>query len=268
MQDDNGLLERSTARLHATLWQRDEREHWRRPAAIAVGMVGVALYNWWLPVALFGNLLATPDELFSDLEATGRHDAALLQHLDLSAGLLLLAALLIRGRMGPSGRRAEWPWLVAWAVAGAVGGHFAYACPEGLSASCRAAEWHLALPPHHYVHVVAGIAEFAFATTAITKAWLRTRSSERPSSWVIQWIGRVLLLAYPLLAVTYLTDRYGAFVEPIFFMCFSLMVLVELFERPGGPHLVTGFDVQDLTRSMPIDRLTSVSPSTRICSPR
>jgi hypothetical protein len=30
--------------------------------------------------------------------------------------------------------------------------------------------------------------------------------------------------------VAYLSDRLGAFVEPVFFVCFSLMVAVELFE--------------------------------------
>ena len=142
-----------------------------------VGVVGIALYNWWIPVAFDRHLMSSPDELFSDLEATGRPDAALLQHLDLAAGIVLLAALLLRGAVGRSGRRAEWPWLVAFAVAGAVGGQFSYACPEGLSASCRAAEWRLALPHHHYVHVFAGIAEFVFGTVAVYLAWQRTRPS-------------------------------------------------------------------------------------------
>ena len=60
--------------------------------------------------------------------------------------------------------------LVAFAVSGAVGGQFSYACPEGLSASCRAAEWRLALPHHHYVHVLAGIAEFVFALPSAGRA--------------------------------------------------------------------------------------------------
>jgi hypothetical protein len=41
----------------------------------------------------------------------------------------------------------------------------------------------------------------------------------------------VLVVAYPLLAASYLTDRMGAFVEPVFFVCFSAMAAVELFER-------------------------------------
>ncbi len=210
---------------------------WRRPVAVAVGVVGIAIYNWWVPVAFDRHLMTSPDELFSDLEATGRPDATLLQHLDLAAGIVLLAALLLRGATGRTGRRAEWPWLLAFAVAGAVGGQFSYACPEGLSASCRAAEWRLALPHHHYVHVAAGIAEFAFGTVAVYVAWQRTRAKESPVTRAVRWTGRTLVVAYPILGVAYLTDRFGAFVEPIFFTCFSVMVLTELLESARVGHV-------------------------------
>jgi len=210
---------------------------WRRPVAVAVGVVGIALYNWWIPVAFDRHLMTSPNELFSDLEATGRPDATLLQHLDLAAGIVLLAALLLRGSVGRTGRRAEWPWLLAFTVAGAVGGQFSYACPEGLSASCRAAEWRLALPHHHYVHVAAGIAEFVFGTVAVYLAWQRTRSQESPVTRAVRWTGRTMVIAYPLLGVAYLTDRFGAFVEPIFFTCFSVMVLTELVETVRTTHV-------------------------------
>jgi len=213
---------------------------WRRPAGIAVGATGIALYNWWVVVALHSHLMTSPDELFSDLEATGRPDASLLQGLDLAAGLVLIAALLLRGREGPDGARAEWPWLVGFAAAGAVGGHFAYACPEGISASCRSAEWRLALPPHHYVHVLAGIVEFATATVAVYLAWQRTRAVERPTTRAVRWTGRTLVAAYPLLGLAYLTDRMGAFVEPVFFLSFSVMLLVELAEPDAGGTAVAG----------------------------
>jgi Protein of unknown function (DUF998) len=203
---------------------------WRRPAGIAVGLLWLALYNWWIPVAFDRHLMSSPDELFSDLEASGRPDASLLQHLDLAAGIVLIAALVLRGSLGRTGRRSEWPWMVAFAVAGAVGGQFSYACPEGLSASCRAAEWRLALPHHHYVHVAAGIAEFIFGTVAVYLAWQRTRPKETAVTRTVRWTGRVMVVAYPILGLAYLTDRFGAFVEPIFFMCFSAMVLAELFE--------------------------------------
>ncbi len=213
---------------------------WRRPLGVTLGVVWIALYNWWVPVAFDRRLMTSPDEFFSDLEATGRPDATLLQHLDLAAGIVLVVALLVRGPIGRTGRRSEWSWLLAMAVAGAVGGQYAYACPEGLSASCRAAEWRLALPPHHYVHVVAGIAEFTFGTMAVYRAWQRTRPRESGVTRAVRWTGRVLVFAYPVLGIAYLTDRFGAFVEPIFFTCFSVMVAVELLEsarvdRPGGP---------------------------------
>jgi len=222
---------------------------WRRPAAIGLGIVGVGLYNWWIPVAIQGRLLTSPDELFSDLEATGRPDASLLQHLDLSAGIVLLAALLLRGPVGRGLKRAEWPWLLAWAVAGAVGGQFSYACPEGLSASCRSAEWRLALPPHHYVHVAAGIFEFIFATVAVYVAWQRTRPRESGVTRAVRWTGRTMVLAYPLLGLAYLTDRMGAFVEPIFFTCFTVLVMVELWES---------------TRAVPSDTPAAVAPAREV----
>ena len=203
---------------------------WRRPLAVLLGGVWILLYNWWVPVAFDRHLMTSPDEFFSDLEASGRPDASVLQHLDLAAGLVLVAALLVRGRTGRTGRRTEWPWLVAMAVAGAIGGQFSYACPEGLSASCRAAEWRLALPHHHYIHVLAGIAEFAFGTVAVYLAWKRTRPKEDAVTRAVRWTGRILVLAYPILGIAYLTDRFGAFVEPIFFTCFSVMVAVELLE--------------------------------------
>jgi len=239
---ERGSFPRMVTRGLPVASSSDRPAPWRRPAAIAVGVVGLALYNWWIPVAVSGRLLTTPDELFSDLEATGRPDAALLQHLDLAAGLVLLAALVLRGPMGRGGRRSEWPWLLAFAASGAVGGQFAYACPEGISASCRAAEWRLALPHHHYVHVLAGIAEFVFGTVAVYLAWQRTRPKESATTRTVRWIGRALVIAYPVLGFAYLTDRFGAFVEPVFFTCFSVMVAVELLEAdrrfPSHPSAV------------------------------
>ena len=254
MRDDSGYVglgERSTSKareLAARLPTGRLPARWRRPSGIAVGVAGVIVYNWWVAAALQGRLLTSPDELFSDLEASGRPDATLLQHLDLAAGLIMVVAFLLRGPQGPDGRRREWPWMVAFAASGAVGGQFSYACPEGLSASCRAAEWRLALPHHHYVHVLAGIAEFVTLTVAVYLAWQRTRVRERPTTRVVRWTGRTLVVAYPLLGLAYLTDRMGAFVEPIFFVTFSAVVLVELFE-PDRPARATADD-QDPARAV------------------
>ena len=195
-----------------------------------LGLVGIVLYNWWVWVIVATNLLISTDEFFSDLEATGRPDATLFQHFDLAAGIVMFVAFLIRGPWGPDGKRREWRWLLGFAVAGAIGGHFSYACPEGLSAACRSAEWHLRLPLHHYLHVISGIIEFATITTAVFFAWKRTRDNPGWVSRSIKGVGIAMLIGYPLLAVAYLTDRFGAFVEPIFFVCFSVMVAIELLE--------------------------------------
>ena len=195
-----------------------------------LGVLGLALYNWWVVVAFHSHLLTNSDEFFSDLEAFGRPDANLLQRLDLVAGLTLLAALLLRGPGGRSGTRPEWKWLVGFAIASALGGQFAYACSEGLSAVCRRAEWHFQLPFHHYAHVFAGMVEFAMVTTAIYLAYKRTREQGSIAAHLVKGIGVTLLVAYPLLGICYVSDRFGAFVEPVFFVCFSAMVATELFE--------------------------------------
>jgi len=200
-----------------------------------LGLAGIVLYNWWVWVVVATNLLTSTNAFFSDLEATGRPDASLFQHLDLAAGIVMFAAFAVRGPWGPEGKRAEWRWLLLFSVAGAVGGHFAYACPEGLSAACRSAEWHLRLPLHHYLHVFSGIIEFATMTTAVYLAWKRTREHGDWVARTIKAVGIAGLIAYPLLGVAYLTDRFGSFIEPIFFICFSVMVAVELLEPRRAP---------------------------------
>ena len=195
-----------------------------------LGLVGIVLYNWWVWVVVATNLLTNTDAFFSDLEATGRPDASLLSHFDLAAGIVMFVAFVVRGPWGPEGKRTEWRWLVLFSIAGAVGGHYAYACPEGLSATCRSNEWRLRLPLHHYVHVFSGIIEFAAISIAVYLAWKRTREH---TDWVARAIKAIvvaMLIGYPLLGIAYLTDRFGAFVEPIFFVSFSIMVAIELLE--------------------------------------
>src|SRR5450755_3750535 len=62
-----------------------------------IGLVGIILYNWWVWVVVATNLLTSTDAFFSDLEATGRPDAELFQHLDLAAGIVTFVALIVRG---------------------------------------------------------------------------------------------------------------------------------------------------------------------------
>ncbi len=207
-----------------------EEDTARVGAAKILGVAGVVAYNWWVVVPFVPGLMPSVNGFFSDLEATGRPHAALMSDADLCAGLLLLAAFLLRGSTSRHGVRREWKWMVAFALAGAIGGRYPYACAEGLSAACRQLEWHLQLPLHHYVHVVSGIAEFATLTTAAVIAWRRTRHEGTLEARVYAAVVTVLLIGYPLLGLVYITDRLGTLVEPIFFVAFSTMVLAELFE--------------------------------------
>jgi hypothetical protein len=202
-------------------------------AGRALGVAGVLAYNWWVVVPFVPGLMPSVNGFFSDLEASGRPHASLMSDADLAAGLLLAAALLLRGSTAGHVVRREWKWLMAFALAGAIGGRYPYACAEGLSETCRQMEWHLQLPIHHYVHVVSGIAEFATLTVAAVIALRRTRNEGTPESRVYAGVVTTLVLGYPLLGAVYLTDRLGTLVEPIFFAAFSVMVLTELFEPIG-----------------------------------
>ncbi len=207
----------------------------RLAAAKVVGVGGVLAYNWWVVVPFVPGLMPSVNGFFSDLEATGRPHASLMSDADLVGGALILVALALRGSAATGGVRREWKWLILFALAGVVGGRYSYACSEGLSASCRQLEWHLQLPVHHYVHVVAGIAEFATVTVGAVLAMRRTRGQGTPEAKAYAAIVGVLAIGYPLLGLVYLTDRLGTLVEPIFFLAFSAMVLTELFEpiRPS-----------------------------------
>ena len=215
-----------------------EEDTARVAAAKVLGVAGVVAYNWWVVVPFVPGLMPSINGFFSDLEATGRPHAALMSDADFCSGILLLAAFLLRGSTSHHGVRREWKWMVAFALAGAIGGRYPYACSEGLSAACRRLEWHLQLPVHHYVHVVSGIAEFATLTTAAVIAFRRTRHEGTLEARAYSAVVTVLLIGYPLLGLVYITDRLGTFVEPIFFVAFSTMVLAELFEpisRDSGP---------------------------------
>jgi hypothetical protein len=213
----------------------------RLALAKVAGVAGVVAYNWWVVVPFVPGLMPSVNGFFSDLEATGRRHAALMSDADLVGGTLLLVALLLRGSASGTGARREWKWMVGFAAAGAVGGRYSYACAEGLSAGCRQLEWHLQLPVHHYVHVVAGIAEFATVTVAVFMAMRRTRGDGTPEARIYSGLVKVLIIGYPLLGLVYLTDRLGTLIEPVFFLAFSSMVLTELFEpaaRPTRRHAV------------------------------
>lgn len=196
--------------------------------ALSVG--GVAVYNWWVVVPFVPGMMPSVNGFFSDLEVNGRPYAGLLSDADMLAGVLMVAALLLRGSHAGHGVRREWRWMVAFGVAGVVGGRYPYYCSEGLSATCRHLEWHLQLPVHHYVHVASGIAEFALLTGAAAIAMRRTHHDGSVEARIYRGLVGLLVVAYPLLGLAYLTDRLGTFVEPIFFVAFSLMFLTEVYE--------------------------------------
>ncbi|MGH9300451.1 MAG: DUF998 domain-containing protein [Acidimicrobiales bacterium] len=216
----------------------------RLALARLVGVVGLVAYNWWVAVPFKHGLLTSPDGFFSDLEANGRPYSAVMQHLDLVAGILLVIALVARGAQGRARLRREWPWMIAFAGAGVVGGKYSYACAEGLSTSCRHLEWRFQLPLHHYIHIAAGVVEFATITIAVLLARRQTRDLSTPESRLFKGLVGLFVVGYPILGAAYLSDRLGAVIEPVFFVAFSLMVLVELFEPAtalvrgpiGGPE--------------------------------
>ena len=202
---------------------------WRTALGRGLGVVGLAGYNWWILVAANGRLIETPNEMFSDLEAVGRPYAALLSRVDAVSGALLVVALLLVGRpIAPGRHRRGWWLLLGFAGAAMLGGLFPYLCPEGLEAACRSAEWGFALSWRHYLHVVSGIVEFACVTAAAVLARRRSRGQPGVGPLVARAVVTVLTIGYPLLAVTYLTGRLGAFVEPVFFLAFSAVVVAEL----------------------------------------
>jgi hypothetical protein len=215
--------------------RRDGASHeWRLGASEVVGVAGLVLYNWWVVVPFVHGMLPSDNGFFSDIEASGLPHATLLQHLDLLSGILLLAALALRGSIGRQYRGREWGWLVGFAVAAGAGGKFSYACSSGLSAVCRAQERRLQLPLHHYVHMLSGVLEFATITTAVVLAVRRTRGQRTASARAYRSVLRIFYVAYPLLALAYLTDRLGAFIEPVFFLSFTLVIVTHLFQAGGN----------------------------------
>ncbi len=208
----------------------------RHPRARAVlswflGSAGLAAYNWWLLVPLKPGLMSSPDELFSNLEVTGQPYATLMQHADLASGVLLLAAFAAAGHSGSRNGRREWLALLGFALAGAVGGRYPEVCADAVSAVCHRLEWRFELPASQYIHMGAGIVEFAAITIALLYAWLRTRRSRGRIPAVYRGLAVGALVAYPLLGAAYLFDRLGGIMEGVFFAGFTVLVIVELAER-------------------------------------
>ncbi len=200
----------------------------RTAVAWILGVAGVAAYNWWILVPLKPGLMTSPDELFSNLEVTGQPYATLMQHADLASGLLLLVAFVVTGA---ARARRELLAMLIFAAAGALGGLYPEVCADGISATCRRQEWRFELPASQYVHIVAGIVEFAAITIALLYALSRTKGSRTRPARVYRGLGLGALIGYPLLGAAYLSDRFGGVMEGVFFTGFTVMVITELADR-------------------------------------
>lgn len=224
--------------LGAARSHESTRVAWIIRAALswACGAAGLLAYNWWALALLKPGLITSPDELFSNLEVTGRPYAVMMQHADLLSGLLLLVAFLAAGSKTIAGGRREWLAMIVYAAAGLVGGAFPETCADSLSASCKDMEVRLQLPTSQYVHVIAGIVEFAGITVALLLAERRTKGQRTTTAATYRLLTFGALGGYPVLGVAYLSGRLGGVVEAAFFIGFTVIVLAQLAERTGWPN--------------------------------
>jgi hypothetical protein len=147
--------------------------------------------------------------------------------------VLLFAAFWVAGHGASVAARREWLAMLVFAAAGAVGGLWPEVCADGVSAVCRHQEYRFELPASQYIHVAAGILEFAAITVALLSAVRRTwRLRTRPAR-VYRALTVTALVAYPLLGASYLVDRFGGVLEGVFFAGFTIMVITQLAERAG-----------------------------------
>lgn len=203
----------------------------RPKVAWTLGIAGLLAYNWWILVPLRPGLMHSPNELFSNLEVSGQPLATAMQHADLLSGLLLLGAFLVVGSRSIPDARRESLAMMAFAATAALGGIFPEMCADETNAVCRKMEWTFRLPLDQYLHIVAGIVEFGGITAALLFAFQRTRGEQTHSATVYRILTRGAFGAYAFLGLAYVLDRLGGIVEAIFFLAFTIMVLVQLFER-------------------------------------
>ena len=203
----------------------------RRSLAWLCAVAGLLAYNWWVLVPFKHGLMRSPDELFSNLEVTGQPYAIDMQRADVTAGILLLLAFVLAGSRTVTGGRREWLGMVVFAMAGAIGGLFPQVCADGVSHACMSAEWHFQLAASQYVHDGAGVIEFAGITLALLLAIIRTQGDTTVTARGYRFLGWAVLVAYPVLGVSYLFDIGGGVIEAVFFTAFTAMVLLQLAER-------------------------------------
>jgi len=195
------------------------------------GITGLLAYNWWILAPFKTGIISSPNELFSDLEIDGRPYATVMQHLDLASGMLLLITFLVIGSRRNYFNFKEWLATVIFAVGGALGGIFSETCSDTTNAVCRHAEWTLRLPLHHYLHLIVGIVEFGAISVALYFAYQRTKGGKSLTAKIYKMLAKGAIVAYPLLGLAYVTNRFGAYIEPVFFASFTLIVILQISER-------------------------------------
>lgn len=210
---------------------------WTRTIAWLSAIGGLLAYDWWVLVPLKPGLLRSPDEFFSNLEVTGQPYAALMQHLDVLSGLLILAAFAVAGFASIRDGRREWLGMIVFSMAGLIGGLFPQVCEDGVSMACMNAERHFQLPLTQYVHDGAGIVEFIGITLALLLAVRRTRSQRTLTARTYRALAVGAAIMYPILGLTYMINKLGAIVEGVFFVGFTVMVVVQLYERLARPRM-------------------------------
>lgn len=215
-------------------WTAAAHSRSRTALAWILGIAGLAAYNWWLLVPLKPGLMTSPDELFSNLEVSGQPYATAMQHADVASGLLLLAAFWAAGHGSSLAGRREWLSMLGFAAAGALGGFFPEVCADSVNAVCHREEYHLELPASQYIHMAAGMLEFAAITAALAYAVRRTRHERTRPATAYRALAMAALVAYPLLGAAYLFDRLGGVMEAVFFAGFTVMVLTQLAERTSA----------------------------------
>ena len=201
-------------------------------------LAGLVFYNWWPAVLLRPGLLKSPNELFSNLEVTGQPYATWMQHADLTAGVLLLAGFILVGNKSLERGMGEWVLLVLFAVSGAAGGLFPEHCLDTINRSCHVDELELQLGGAQYLHIIAGILEFAAITGVLVLAYRRTHGEHTNEAKIYRGLYLGAWILFPLLAVAYLFVLGGSFVEAAFFTGFTVVVLTQIYERTS-PRRIT-----------------------------
>jgi hypothetical protein len=203
----------------------------RKIIAWISGILGLISYNWWILAPFKSGIITSPNQLFSDLEINGQPYANVMQHLDLISGILFLITFLFLINRSNIKRNYESLALIGFGIFAALGGVFSETCSDTTNAVCRHLEISMKLPAQQYLHLLFGIAEFGFITIALFFAYYRTKKKRTKIAKIYRFLFVGAFIAYPLLGLAYVTNRLGAIIEPVFFTAFSIIILVQLYER-------------------------------------